>query len=198
MDIRAIYRFLLPDMHLNKSLRILITLNTGMTFIIGVFAPFYAVYVQEVGGDIAFAGFAWAVMQIVSGVLTIFFTRWSLRVHEQELLLALGYLLRAGVFLSYAFMDSMGQLILTQVVWGIAAAIGVPAFDAIYSGHTTKDESIGQWGGWEGIAGIAAGVAALLGGFIIQAFGFQPMFFAMAAVAFFLALYIWLLPREVL
>jgi len=185
-------------MHLNRSLRILITLNTGMTFVIGVFAPFYAVYVQKIGGDIAFAGLAWAVMQIVSGVLTIFFTRWSLRVKEQELLLAFGYLLRATVFLSYAFMTSMEQLIFTQVVWGIAAAIGVPAFDAVYSAHTTTNESIGQWGGWEGVAGIAAGVAALLGGFVIQAFGFQPMFLAMSVIAFLLAVYIWQLPREIL
>ena len=189
---------LLPQVHLNQSLRILITLNTTMTFVIGLFAPFYAIYVAKIGGDIAFAGISWAVFQLVCGVLTLFFTGWSLRVREQELLLALGYIIRGIVFLSYAFMTSLTQLLLTQVLWGIAAAIGVPAFDAVYSAHTTKEESIVQWGGLEGVTSIAVGLSALAGGFAIKEFGFPPLFFGMAGVSFLLSIYIWRLPREVL
>lgn len=198
MNFREFYHLLLPQTHLNKSLRILITLNTAMTFVIGLFAPFYAIFVVKIGGDIAFAGFSWAVLQIVAGVLTLYFTRWSLRVREQELLISFGYILRAVVFLSYAFMGSMGQLIFTQVLWGIAAAISTPAFDSVYAAHTTKDGSIVEWGGFEGVTSIAVGVAALLGGLVIKSFGFVPIFIAMSAVAFLLAVYIWRLPREVL
>ncbi len=196
--LRTFYHWLLPQVHLNRSLRILITLNTAITFVIGLFAPFYAIYVQRIGGDIAFAGFTWAVLQIVAGVLTLLFTRWSLRVREQELLLAFGYLVRSMVFLSYAFMGSMAQLVFTQVLWGIAAAISVPAFDAVYGAHTSHDGSIVEWGGLEGITSIAVGVAALVGGLVIKSFGFMPIFLVMSAVSFSLTLYIWLLPREVL
>lgn len=198
MNIREVYRLLLPQVHLNHSLRILITLNTIMTLVIGVFAPFYAIYVVGLGGDIAYAGMSWAIMLIVCGVLTLFFTKWSLRVREQELLLALGYIIRAIVFLSYAFMTSLHQLLITQVLWGIAIAIGVPAFDSIYSAHTTDEESIGQWGGYEGVTSIAAGVSALVGGYAIKEFGFTPLFYVMAIVHLMLAIYIWKLPREVL
>ena len=170
----------------------------GMVFVIGLFAPFYAVFVEGLGGNIAFAGVSWALFSIVSGILTLFFTRWELKFHEQELLLALGYIIRAIVFLSYAFMTSIFQLMVTQVLWGIAAAIGSPAFDAVYSAHTNSEDSIVQWGGWEGIASIAAGVAALLGGFFIQVFGFTPVFLGMAVISFFLAIYLWALPRELL
>lgn len=195
---RHIYLLLLPQVRLNKSLRILIGASTLMNFIIGMFAPFYAIYVVKIGGDIAFAGFSWAVFQVVCGVLMLLFTRWGLRVREQELLIALGYVLRAGVFLSYAFMSSMTQLLLTQVLWGIAAAIGVPAFDAVFSAHTSKDSSIAEWGGLEGITSIAVGIAALLGGYIIKELGFTSIFFGMAALSFFLGVYIWRLPRTVL
>ncbi len=168
------------------------------TFVIGMFAPFYALFVKQIGGDIAIAGVSWAVFEIICGLLTLMFTKWSLRVREQELLLALGYILRSVVFLSYAFMGSIAQLIITQVLWGVAAAIGVPAFDSIYSAHTTKDSSIAEWGGLEGMTAIATGVAALCGGYAIKAFGFTSIFFVMSFVSLFLALFIWRLPREVL
>lgn len=169
-----------------------------MIFVMGLFVPFYAIFIQKLGGDIAFAGFSWAVFSIVSGVLILLFTRWEVKVKEQELLMALGYLLRGIVFLSYACMASLSQLLLTQVLWGMAAAIGMPAFDALYQAHTTKEESIIQWGSWEGIASIAIGVAALVGGILIQLFGYPAVFVGMALMSFGLAFYVWRLPREVL
>jgi predicted MFS family arabinose efflux permease len=198
MNIKSLFDFILPQNQLNKSLRILIMVNTGMVFVLGLFAPFYAIFIQRIGGDIAFAGFSWAVFSILSGVLILFFAKWELRVKEQELLLGLGYLIRAFVFLSYAFMDNLSQLILTQVLWGVAAALGTPAFDAVYQAHTNKEDSIVQWGGWEGIAAIATGVAALVGGTLIQTFGYEAVFLGMSGLSLVLAIYIWKLPREVL
>ncbi|HZS42698.1 MAG TPA: MFS transporter [Candidatus Paceibacterota bacterium] len=198
MNIRELFKILLPQTHLNRSLRILIIVNTFMVFVIGLFAPFYAIFVVGLGGNIAFAGFSWALFSIVCGILILLFTRWELQIKEQELLLALGYLLRGLVFLSYAFMGSMFQLIITQVLWGIAAAIGTPAFDAVYQTHTTQAESIVQWGGWEGIAAIATGLAALIGGILIQSFGYASIFLSMSIISFALGIYIWRLPREIL
>ncbi len=183
---------------MNRSLRILIGVNTVMVFTIGMFAPFYAVFVQKIGGDIVFAGFSWAVFSIVAGVLTLLFSRFEIKVKERELLLAFGYIVRGAVFLSYAFMTTIPQLLLTQVLWGIAVAIGVPAFDAIYSDHTTDGESLTEWGRWEGIRAIAVGCAALLGGVLINMLGFQAVFLIMSAFSLLLAAHIWTLPRELL
>lgn len=196
--LRTAFHAIFPGTGLNRSLRTLIVLNTVFTFVVGIFAPFYAIFVKDIGGDIAFAGMSWALFTIISGVLMLLFIKWELRVREQELLLALGYFIRAIVFMSYAFMESIPQLLLTQVLWGIAAAIGVPAFAALYSAHTTREGGIGEWGGLEGVSSIATGIAALLGGFAIEYFGFQPIFFAMAGISFFLALYVWQLPRDIL
>jgi hypothetical protein len=167
-------------------------------FIMGLFVPFYAVFIQKIGGNIAFAGLSWAIFSIVSGVLIFLFSKWELKVKEQELLIALGYVLRGGTFISYAFMTSMTQLIVTQIFWGIAVAIGTPAFDSVYSNHTTKENSIVEWGEWEGIAAIVTGLAALAGGVVIQLFGYQIIFILMAAISIGLGAYIWRLPREVL
>lgn len=198
MNGTSILEFLLPHARLNRGLRILITLNTSMTFVVGLFAPFFAVFVQHLGGGIAIAGLSWAMFPIMSGILILFFTKWGLRVKEQELLIALGYILRAMVFLSYAFMTSIAQLIATQILWGIAAAFSIPAFDAVYQKHTTSEESIVQWGGVEGLSSIATGVAALMGGVAIEHFGYRSIFFGMSFISAILAIFIWRLPREVL
>ncbi len=198
MDIRQLLGFILPQRKLNKGLSILIAVNTAMVFILGIFVPFYAVFVQKIGGDIAFVGFSWAVFSIVAGILTLLFGKWQLKVKEQELLLALGYVIRGVVFLSYAFIDSIPQLLLTQVLWGIGVALGTPAFDAVYSSHTDHENSIVQWGQWEGIAAIAAGLAALIGGILIQTVGYSAVFMGMSVLSFLLGAYIWRLPRTTL
>ncbi len=197
-NLKRIIAVALPSARLNRSLRILITTNSILVFIVGLFAPFYAVFVQNIGGNIAFAGLSWAIFSIVAGVLILLFSNWSLKVREQELLIALGYILRAGVFLSYAVMTSIPQLIVTQIFWGVAAAIGTPAFDSVYASHTAKEDSIVEWGEWEGISSIMTGIAALTGGIIIQNFGYQAVFVAMAVISFVLGIYIWRLPRELL
>lgn len=198
MDIKKAFRLFLPELKLNRSLRILIMANTILVFVFGLFVPFYAIFIQGMGGNVATAGLTWALFMIVAGILILLFSRWEMRVKEQELLLAMGYIIRGVVFISYAFMGSMSQLLVTQVLWGVGMALGAPAFDSIYSAHTDKDDSIQQWGSWEGIASIASGCAALVGGILIQEFGYTSVFLSMAIICFLLGIYIWRLPREVL
>lgn len=196
--VRRLFAWSLPGTRLNRPLRILIVTNAIFVFILGLFAPFYAVFIVQLGGNIAFAGLSWALYAIGSGVLILLFSQWELRTKEPELLIALGYLLRAGVFLSYAFMTNMVQLIATQLLWSIATALGTPAFDAVYAQHTSADDSIVEWGQWEGIAAISSGTAALLGGVTIQTFGYPTVFICMGLISAGLGAYVWRLPREVL
>jgi hypothetical protein len=188
-----------PARKMNKSLRVLSSVNTAMVFIVAMFSPFYAIYVQDkIGGNLAIAGFSWAVYPIVAGILIFLFSQWGMKVKEQELLLAVGYFIRGLVFLSYAFMGSIAQLIFTQVLWGIGSALGVPAFDATYGKHTSSEKSIAEWGQWEGMAYVATGAAALISGFVIQMVGYFWLFCLMSATSIFLGIYIWLLPRDLL
>ncbi len=187
-----------PPRKLNKSLRVLVGVNTAMVFIVAMFSPFYAVFIRKISGNLAIAGFSWAVYPIVAGILIFLFSRWEMRVKEQELLLAVGYFIRGAVFLSYAFMGSLAQLIFTQILWGVGSALSVPAFDATYASHTSKEGSIGEWGQWEGMAYISTGLAALLSGFFIEYMGYFWLFCLMSAASVALGVYIWRLPREIL
>jgi len=198
MNLSRIVLSIIPARRLNKSLRILVMVNTMMVFIVAMFTPFYAIFVERLNNNIAIVGFSWAVFPIVAGILTFLFSRWQMKVKEQELLLAVSYFIRGAVFLSYAFMGSISQLIFTQVLWGVGAALGTPAFDATYGAHTSREGSIVEWGQWEGMAAIATGLAALVSGIIIQEVGYFWLFSTMALVSVFLGIYIWRLPRELL
>lgn len=80
MNLKQFFGLILPHEKFNKSLRILIIVNTAMVFIIGMIAPFYAIFVQKIGGNIIFAGFSWAIFSIVAGVLTLLFGNWQLKI----------------------------------------------------------------------------------------------------------------------
>jgi predicted MFS family arabinose efflux permease len=175
---------------LNKNLRLLIFVNTVITFTVGMFAPFYAVFVVKIGGGAALAGVSWALFSVVSGILILLLSKWELRIKRQHILLAIGYLIRSMVFLSYAFMNNIPQLLITQVLWGIASAIGTPAFDALYTSNTSKETAIVEWGDWEGVSAIATGVAALIGGLLIQSVGFKILFLLMSAISALLGIYL--------
>lgn len=189
-------KIVFPTQRLNKSLRVLIAVNTMLVFVIGMFGPFYAIFIQKIGGTITIAGLSWALFGIVTGILTLLFARWELRVKRQVLLLALSYAIRTVAFLSYAFMDSLLQLLITQVLWGVAAAIGSPAFDSAYSSYTDHKQAVAQWASWEGVSSIASGLSALVGGFVIEVFGFRLLFLMMSGVMFFLSVYLWRLPKS--
>jgi hypothetical protein len=175
---------------LNKHLRMLIFVNTTLTFAVGMFAPFYAVFVQKIGGGAVLAGVSWALFSVVSGLLILVLSKWELHIKKRHMLLASGYLIRSIVFLSYAFMDNIPQLLVTQVLWGVASALGTPAFDALYTSNISKDAAITEWGDWEGISAIATGIAALIGGFLIQVIGFKILFLLMSVICLSLGIYL--------
>jgi predicted MFS family arabinose efflux permease len=198
MTIRELIDHIYSKTKLNRGLKILLMVNTILVFSTGLFAPFYVLFVEKIGGGIALAGLSWGLFSVVTGVLILIFSDWGLKVQRQERLVALGYTIRAVVFLSYAFMDNIPQLIMTQVLWGIGTAVGAPAFDVLYSKHTDNEGSLWQWGQYEGIASIAIGISALIGGLVIAGLGYQMLFIIMAIICLILGMYIWRLPKEVL
>ncbi|MEI8338266.1 MAG: MFS transporter [bacterium] len=182
----------------NYSLKILLFISTSMTFVLGVLSPFYALYVAKLGGSIYFAGLSLAVFSIASGVLMLSLTVWETSIKDKKKLYAAGYFLRAVAFCMYIFVATMNELILIQLLLGISIALSNPAFDALFMKHTDKDKEIAEWGGWEGFTAISTGCAALIGGFIIQNYGFGTIFTIMSLASFSLGLYIISIPKEIL
>lgn len=181
-----------------QSIKILITISTLLTFLTGLFAPFYALFVEKLGGGIEVAGASWAVFSIVSGLMILLFRPWASTIQQKRRIMIGGMFLRSFTFVFFIFIDSFLELILVQVLVGISIALVNPSYDALFTKHTSEEQAISDWGGWEGMTSIATGLASITGGYLIKFFGYEAVFIPMAVISFCAALYLQFLPKEIL
>src|SRR5258708_9493974 len=80
--------------------------------------------------------------------------------------------------------DSPGQLIAARCVMGLGAAMVFPArlslLSNVFTERSERALAIGLWGA---ITGVAIALGPIAGGWLLQAFGWTSIFFAMAPIA---------------
>lgn len=183
---------------INKPLKILLGTNSLILLAGAMFGPIYALFVEEIGGDILDAGVAAAIFAIAAGITTLLIGRFTDKVRENELVVVFGYLVMASGFFLFSFVHSVATLLLVQVLIGIGEAIYSPAFDGVYSKHITDGKEGSAWGVWESMNYFITAAGATIGGFLVSLFGFSMLFYVMAILCSLSALYIYFLPRKAL
>jgi predicted MFS family arabinose efflux permease len=83
----------------------------------------------------------------------------------------------------YFTISNIWMLFLTQILTALGNAIADPVFDEELADHTTKAQGESQWATFEGGKDLMSGLAAILGGLIVSAFGFYFLIWAMVATA---------------
>lgn len=161
---------------MNRQLKILLFSSALFMLAGGLFGPIYAIFVEEIGGDILTAGIAYSAFAIASGVLIFILSKWEDHVKHQEKLVVAGFLMSCLGFLGYMFIKAPVHLFIVQIVFGIGEAIGTPAFDGLYSKHLDKGKYVSEWGLWESMDYIITGIAAIVGGVIANVYGFKFLF----------------------
>jgi len=184
--------------HLRKSLKILLYTNGLVLVAAAMLGPIYALFVEEIWGDLMDASFAGAMFALSAWVTTLLFWRIADSSHQKWQILALGYILMWIWFFSYLFVESIIHLFLVQVLIGLWEAIYSPAFDALYSKHIHKKQSGTEWGIWEAVNYFSLALWAFLWGVLVSKFGFDIIFIIMWTMCFVSSIYIYLLPKKVL
>lgn len=203
--IENIFQFSFFNFHLvrkqifNKALKILLATN-GLILIAGaMLGPIYALFVEQVGGDLLDASIAGGLFALSAGLVSLVFGRLSDEMRHSEWVMVLGYGLIGLGFLLYLFVDSVLFLFAVQVIIGFGEAIYSPAFDKLYSLHLVDGKGGTEWGAWESMNYFTAAFGALAGGLIVNRFGFNAMFIVMAVLCYLSASYLYLLsPKRVL
>lgn len=183
---RAIKRYIKQLSQLEsmrKKLKILLTSSSLFMLAGGLFGPLYAVFVEDIGGDLLTAGSAYAAFSVAAGILIFLISRWEDRVKHQEKLIIAGYVLSCLGYLGYIFVQSPFQLFAIQIVFGVGEAIGTPAYDGLYSRFLDKGKFISEWGVWESLYYIIAGISAAIGGLLASLYGFRFLFIVMFIVS---------------
>ena len=161
---------------MNRKLKFLLAASSMSITAGALIGPIYAVFVEEIGGDLLDAGGAYGIYAGVAAILTFLFSRWEDHVRHQEKLVVFGYALGCIGFLCYGFIRSPLELFLVQMVFGISDSIKDPAYDGLYSKFLDKGKFVSEWGMWETMYYVVTAAAATVGGFVATFWGFQTLF----------------------
>ena len=170
---------------MQRELKILLSSYALFGLAAGMFGPIYAVFVEQIGGDLLTAGAAYAAFSFAAGILIFIISRWEDHVKHKEKLVVVGYFVMTLGYLGYIMIRTPLDLFVVQAVLGVGNAILSPAWDAIYSKRLDKGRYASEWGIWESMNYIVIALAALIGGFLANVFGFRFIFVIMFILSFF-------------
>lgn len=185
-------------MRINKSLKVLFTLNSTFVFASSLLGPLYAIYIKNIDDKIVSVSLSWAVFMFSSTVFVWFVSNYGDRVKEQEFLLAGGFLVRSLAWIGYIFVSDLTGVIVLQVVLGLGEALGTPSWNAIFARHLDEKKEIMEYSSWNIVSNLVVGVATIIGGIVVTYFGFNTLFIVMGALAMLSFVGVLILPRDVL
>jgi MFS family permease len=153
----------------------LLTSSLVANFADSLFGPLYAIYVQNIGGDILDVGNTMALYSIMTGVLIILFGKLSDH-GRKELYATLGFALSAMGTLGYVIVKTPFQLYLLQIIFAVSTALLTAPFSALFAEHIDKSKAGLLWALEGGGSKIIFGLGLLLGTYITYRFGFVTVF----------------------
>jgi MFS family permease len=182
----------------NKALKTLFIFNGLFVFAGSLLGPLYAVFVGKIAGGIFPITLSWSVFLFSTTLFMAIVAKIGDKIKEKEYMLLAGYAIRAVIWFSYIFIPNFYVLLLAQFLLGIGEAMGTPAFEAIFAEHLDRGKHIFEYSEWKIISNIVLAVGTLLGGIIVERFGFNPLFLFMSILASVCFVGVLLKPRRLL
>ncbi len=168
---------------MNRALRTFLSAESFIFFAGGLLGPLYAVFVQDIGGDVLTVGASWSVFMFLSGVGLLLSGRFIDRLRSEKPVIIASHALQAFGYLGYLFVTTPAHLFAVQMVLGISAAIGFPSRESWFTRFIDKDRIAFQWASWEASYSIAAAAASLIGAVVVSLYGFPVLFLSMFLVS---------------
>jgi len=183
---------------MNKALKTLFLFNGILVFGSSLLGPLYTVFVEDLQGSIFIVSFSWAAFLVSSTLFALLFSGLGDKMKEKELLLVGGYLIKFLSWLFYLFIFNTTQLIVLQITLGLAEGMSKPVYDALRAEHLDEGKHVKEYANWKVISSLSKVGGAIIGGFLIQNFGFDIVFIMMASLAFISTVGVAICPRELL
>lgn len=166
---------------MKKEYKILLLASILANFGDNLIGPFYAVFVQEIGGTVLDIGFTVTVFAVCTGILMILVGKFSDKLNK-ELIAVFGYFLYAIGSLLYLAISSPWQLFGLQIIFAVGTACLTGPLTALFAKYIQKGKEGEQWGFEGGSSYIAVGMASFFGALIVNAWGFQVLFLIMFTI----------------
>lgn len=167
---------------LNRLIKILLFTSALSLFASGLFAPIYAVFVEEINGSILDAGVAWFIASVAFASLQYPMGKLA-DIYSKKFFLLVQCFGTALVFFSMMFISSVEELFVLEFFIGVFQAVGTPAYDGLFSVNIDRNRESQEWGTWEMVSGYSSAFSALVGASVVYLFGFKTLFLFMGLLA---------------
>jgi MFS family permease len=167
---------------MDKSLKLLYSGNAVNVFADYLFIPLFALFAKQTSGSVQLVGILFGTQYAASTLTSLVATRFEDAPQKAYNLLRLNYCIKAAAWLALCLSPHTATLIFSQAVIGIAAGIGIPAFQSVISANLNKTRHIANWSSWQVITNLATVAGTFASGFILASIGFRYLFLIMALV----------------
>lgn len=161
--------------------KILLIAGFLCNFAENLMGPFYAIFVQKIGGSILTIGYSTTLYMIASGLLIILIGKLS-DVLNKEWITVCGYSLFAISALGYLFISHPWQLFVLQIIAALGTACLASPLTALMAHNINKKHEGLQWALGRGGDQIVVGLAVFVGTFLVKYFGFTTLFIVMFTI----------------
>lgn len=182
----------------NHAIRTLYLFNGIFVFGGSLLGPLYALYVANIQNGALAASLSWAVYLISATVTTFVIGLFGDEIKETEYLLVAGYFFRSVCWASFIFVPNWTWLLIAQVGIGIGDGLGTPAFDTLMASHLDKGKHMSDYANWKLISNLVLALGTVAGGYIVNSYGFAPLFALMSALAALAGFGVLMKPRKLL
>lgn len=163
---------------MRKEYKLLLIASYFANFGDNLIGPFYAVFVQKIGGTIADIGYTVTIFSIATGVLMIAVGKFSDKFNK-ELITVWGYALYAMGSVGYLIVTTPKQLFILQIIFAFGTAFLAAPLSSLFAKFIQKEKEGLQWGLEGGGSRIIVGCAVFSGTLVVKYFGFTALFFVM-------------------
>lgn len=159
----------------------------------GLLPPIFAVFVtqQIVGGTVAVVGFAITIYWVTKSILQLFVARYIDRNHGEKddfYFFIVGGYLNAILVSLYFFATDAWHIYALHFFLGIADAMLVPPFYAIFTRHVDKGNEGFEWSLYSSFSlGAGSALGGAMVGLLATTVGFRAIFLFTGALAFMAA-----------
>lgn len=156
----------------------------------GFLSPIAAVFIttQIAGATVATVGFATTIFWLVKSAIQIPVSAYADAKHGEQddyKLMLIGSVIASAVpFLYYWLAREVWHVFLFEVLNGIAYALHVPTWLAIFTRHIDKHKESSEWTLHSNAIGLGFAAAAAIGGVLAERFGLRVLFLLVSAFMF--------------
>lgn len=169
---------------MTRPTKLLLLASSLWFFSEGLLGPLFAVFSEQIGGDLLDITAAWAAYLIVSGLAYPIVGRLLNRSRWKFRMIAVGYALNTLFTFAYLLVTDTSQLLMVQIGLGLAEAISTPSWDAYFASQLSEKDDTFAWGIASGHTQFISGVAIAIGGLIAEFVSFQALFITMGCISF--------------